>query len=233
MSTPLLPSELGRLGARELLINETFRSIQGESTFAGRLCFFIRLTGCHLRCTWCDSEYSFHEGQRTTVDACVELARAASLPLVEVTGGEPLLQKAVHPLLKELADAGFEVLLETSGALSLEAIDRRVRAIVDWKAPASGMVDRNAPRVIETLRPGDELKFVLVDRADYDWSVAELSRLQSLRDEIGATIPVHFSPVFGRLDPRQLVDWTLEDRLPVRVNLQLHKLIWPPDTRGV
>jgi 7-carboxy-7-deazaguanine synthase len=242
VSEALLPSALARLKADELLVNEVFHSIQGESTHAGRPCFFIRLTGCHLRCVWCDSEYSFFDGEVMTVAECVARAAEAGAPLVEVTGGEPLLQRAVYPLLTALCDRGHEVLLETSGAVPIDRVDPRVKRIVDWKCPASGMADRNQPSVIAALRAGDELKLVLADRADYEWArtwvVATLPRLPP-------EVPIHFSPVHdvspGRdvspvqdgLPLPELARWIIEDRLPVRLNLQIHKWIWGADARGV
>jgi 7-carboxy-7-deazaguanine synthase len=218
------------LKAGELLVNETFHSIQGESTHAGRPCFFIRLAGCHLRCVWCDSEHAFFEGEVRTVDACLAEARAAGSRLVEVTGGEPLLQKSVHSLLAGLCDAGHEVLLETSGALPIDAVDRRVKRIVDWKCPGSGMAGKNDPRVLDDLRDGDELKLVILDREDYEWARAGLA--EELRS-VPPAVPIHFSPVSGRLAAADLARWIVEDRLPVRLNLQLHKWVWGPDARGV
>jgi len=233
VKTQLLPRELAALGPRELFINETFLSIQGESTHAGRPCFFIRLAGCHLRCGWCDTEHAFFEGHRSSVDECLERARRSGVPLVEVTGGEPLLQKAVYPLMSGLCDAGHEVLLETSGAVPIDRVDPRVRRIVDWKAPGSGEEARNHPGILEALREGDELKLVLLDRADYEWARGWLEGARAMFPALGATIPVHFSPVFGRLRSEELAAWILEDRLPVRIGFQLHKAIWPPETRGV
>ena len=230
MKDLLLPPALGQLKRGQLLVNEFFHSIQGESTHAGRPCFFIRLTGCHLRCVWCDSEHSFFEGEVKTVDECVASAARAGSTLVEVTGGEPLLQKSVPDLLSRLCDAGHEVLLETSGALPIDGLDPRVKRIVDWKCPGSGMAERNDPRVLASLRAGDELKLVIRDRDDYEWSRARLT------DAFGAVVPgvpIHFSPVFGVLSAAELARWTIEDRLPVRLNLQIHKWIWGPDAKGV
>jgi 7-carboxy-7-deazaguanine synthase len=233
VNAPLLPAELGRLGPGELFVNETFLSIQGESTHAGRPCFFIRLAGCHLRCGWCDSEYAFHEGTAMPVEECVELAARSGAHLVEVTGGEPLLQRAVYPLLSALCDRGHEVLLETSGAIGIGKVDPRVRRIVDWKCPGSDMESRNQPSVLRDLRPGDELKLVLAGRGDYEWASAWLGEAMTGAPLVGSAVPVHFSPVFGRLEPAELARWILEDRLPVRLSLQLHKLIWDPERRGV
>jgi 7-carboxy-7-deazaguanine synthase len=227
---PLLPDELRRLGPEELFINEFFKSIQGESTYAGWPCFFVRLAGCHLRCSWCDSEYAFHEGSVHTIDDCLERAREAGLPLVEVTGGEPLLQRAVRPLLARFADQGFRVLLETSGAVGIRDLDPRVLRIVDVKCPGSRMEDRNRPGIERELRAGDELKLVVQDRADYEWA---RDWIAGRRGALPSGIPINLSPVFGRLDPDRLSTWILEDRLPVRLNLQLHKFIWDPRRRGV
>ena len=165
---PLLPEAIHRLGPEELLVSEFFSSIQGESVRAGWPCFFIRLAGCHLRCLWCDTPYAFHGGTVVTIAECVARAQTAGLPLVEVTGGEPLLQRAALPLLARLADAGFQVLLETGGAVSISRVDPRVARIIDVKCPGSGMVERNLPGIEAGLREGDEIKFVLADRADYE-----------------------------------------------------------------
>ena len=229
-STPLLPPELKDLREGELFVNELFLSIQGESTHAGRPCFFIRLAGCPLRCRWCDTAYAFHEGSPETVARCVDRAVASGCRLVEVTGGEPLAQKQAHGLLSALCERGFEVLLETSGAYSLAEVDPRVRAIVDWKCPASGMVAHNRLSLLEELRPGDELKFVLADRSDYEYARAWLRERSG---DMIQPVTVHFSPVFGRLPLEELAHWILEDGLDVRLNLQIHKIIWSPDTRGV
>lgn len=211
-------------------MSELFASIQGESTHSGRPCFFVRLAGCHLRCRWCDTPYAFHGGRVLAIDACVREAAKAGLDLVEVTGGEPLLQRATYALLAELADRGFEVLLETSGSVPIDRVDPRVRRIVDWKCPGSGMADRNRPEVLEALKPGDELKLVLADRADYEWA---RERLRAEGRRIPREVPVLFSPVHGELPPASLAAWILEDRLPVRLNLQQHKWIWGPGARGV
>ncbi len=226
----MLPEQLGRLKPGELLISEFFHSIQGESTHIGRPCFFIRLTGCHLRCVWCDSEYSFFDGEVRTVKECVEKAGEAQCPLVEVTGGEPLLQTSVYELLTQLCDRGHEVLLETSGAVPIDRVDPRVRRIVDWKCPESGESSRNKPQVIPALKAGDELKLVISSRLDYEWARAWLTRE---RPRIPESVPVHFSPAFGRVPLEDLARWILEDRLPVRLNLQIHKWIWSPTRRGV
>jgi 7-carboxy-7-deazaguanine synthase len=209
-------------------VTEIFHSIQGESTFAGRPCVFVRLTGCPLRCTWCDTEYAFYGGSDWSLEALVDRVRSYGCPLVEVTGGEPLAQSECLPLLARLCDEGLTVLLETSGALETAGVDPRVRIILDVKCPGSGMSDRMHWPNVERLRAHDEAKFVINDRADYEWAKETVERFQ-----IDRRCPVLFSPVFGTLDPRQLAEWVLADRLPVRYQLQLHKLIWSPDMRGV
>ena len=226
----LLPPELEELGPGELLVNEFFYSIQGESTHAGRPCFFIRLAGCHLRCSYCDTAYAFFEGRRVSVAECVEEATRIGCNLVEVTGGEPLLQRATPEILATLCDKGFEVLLETGGAIDPSHIDRRVKKIVDLKTPSSGMSNQNVPDLAPKLGPGDELKFVIGDRADFDWARRWLG---TRREDLSSEIPIHFSPVHDRLSPQELSKWVLEERLAVRVNLQLHKFIWPDVSRGV
>lgn len=230
MKADLLPRELKELRPGELLVSEFFLSVQGESSHAGRPCFFIRLAGCHLRCVWCDTEYAFYEGRRYTVGDCLRRVEEAGCPLVEVTGGEPLLQQSVYPLMDSLCDRGYEVLLETSGALAIDKVDPRVARIVDWKTPGSGMESHNHPGVLGALKAGDELKLVIEDRVDYEWA-REWYRAHE--DRLPSEVVVHFSPSFGRLPSRDLARWILDDRLPVRLNLQLHKLIWSPDERGV
>ncbi len=214
--------------SRMLRVNEIFHSIQGESTRAGEPCVFVRLTGCNLRCVWCDTAYAFHEGTEMSLAAILEQVAAHGCRMVEVTGGEPLLQDEVIPLLKELVARGHEVLLETGGSLPIEHVPPGVRRILDIKCPASGESARNRWENLDHLRDGDELKFVLANRGDYDWAAA-------LIDERGLAgrCPLLFSPVHGDLPPADLAGWVLEDRLPVRVQLQLHKLLWPGVVRGV
>ena len=209
-------------------VTEIFHSIQGESTFAGRSCVFVRLTGCPLRCTWCDTEYAFFGGTEQSIDDILDTVRPYGCPLVEVTGGEPLAQSETPTLLRRLCEDGFTVLLETSGAVDTSLVDPAVHIILDVKCPGSGMTDRMHWPSLERLRPHDEAKFVLQDRRDYDWAKDILQRFH-----LAHRCPVHFSPVFGTLDPRQLAEWLLEDRLAVRLQLQLHKHIWAPDMRGV
>lgn len=209
-------------------ITEIFHSIQGESTFAGRPCVFVRLTGCPLRCAWCDTDYAFYGGSEQSIDEVLTQIRSYGCGLVEVTGGEPLAQPESLPLLSRLCREGFCVLLETSGALDTAAVDPLVHVILDVKCPASGMTSRMYWPNVERLRPVDEAKFVIQDRADYEWSTAVLARY-GLPDRCA----VHFSPVFGVMDTRLLAEWVLADRLPVRIQLQLHKQIWAPEMRGV
>lgn len=209
-------------------VTEIFHSIQGESTYAGRPCLFIRLTGCPLRCTWCDTAYAFYGGRDLTIEEIVAEVRGFDCPLVEVTGGEPLSQPESLGLLTRLCDEGFEVLLETSGAIDTAGVDRRVHVILDVKCPGSGMADRMHWPNLERLSSQDEAKFVIKDRADYEWA-RELVR----REELSTRCTVLFSPVFGDAEVRQLAEWLLADKLPVRFQLQLHKYIWAPDMRGV
>jgi 7-carboxy-7-deazaguanine synthase len=209
-------------------VTEIFFSIQGESTHAGRPCVFVRLTGCPLRCTWCDTEYAFHGGADMTIDEVTARVKTYDCPLIEITGGEPLHQPAALPLIERLCGEGFEVLIETSGAIDIASVDRRARVIMDIKCPGSGMTDRMLWANISQLSFQDEAKFVVKDRADYEWARALVRR-----HDLTARCHVLFSPVFGELDPRCLAEWLLADRLHVRFQLQLHKIIWSPDMRGV
>jgi 7-carboxy-7-deazaguanine synthase len=212
-----------------LTINEIFYSIQGESTFAGRPCVFVRLTACDLRCSWCDTPYSFHEGRKQTLDDVLAVVDGYDCPLVEVTGGEPLLQEEVYPLMESLLARGRTVLLETGGHRSTERVPQEVVTILDVKCPGSGEAHRNDWSNLERLRPHDEVKFVINDRADYEYARDVVLR-RDLRNRASAVL---FSPVHGVLDAKQLSEWVLADNLPVRVQLQLHKYIWDPSTRGV
>jgi 7-carboxy-7-deazaguanine synthase len=216
------------MAALRLRINEIFHSLQGEGTRVGLPCVFVRLTGCHLRCTWCDTAYAFTEGRWMELDEILTQVRGFGCPLVEVTGGEPLLQPAVHPLLNRLADEFPTVLLETSGALSIATVDPRVVRIVDIKCPGSGESARNHWPNIDLLTPRDEVKFVLADRTDYDWAREVVQRYN-----LPARCPVIFAPVHQTLNPADLAGWVLADRLDVRVGLQLHKILWPHAVRGV
>ena len=209
-------------------VTEIFFSIQGESTYAGQPCVFIRLTGCPLRCTWCDTEYSFYGGTMLSADAILAQVAQYGCRLVEVTGGEPLAQPESVFLISRLCDEGYTVLLETSGAIDIEPVDRRARVILDVKCPASGMTDRMHWPNLDRLTAKDEAKFVVADREDYDWAREMVARYR-----LAERCTVLFSPAFGSLDLRQLAEWILADRLPVRFQLQLHKFIWAPDMRGV
>lgn len=211
-----------------LRINEIFHSIQGEGTRAGLRCVFVRLTGCHLRCVWCDTEYAFYEGDWKSLDDILSEVRDFGCPVVEVTGGEPLLQPGVYPLLTALCDEYPTVMLETSGAVSIEKVDPRVIRIVDLKCPGSGEVHRNHWPNIDLLRAGDEVKFVIADRADYEWS-----RDMIRRHRLIERCPILLNPVFDRLRHIDLAEWVISDRLDVRVGMQIHKFIWTPLTRGV
>jgi 7-carboxy-7-deazaguanine synthase len=212
-----------------LTVNEIFHSIQGESTHAGRPCVFVRLTACDLRCSWCDTPYAFHEGRKMSVDEVIGRVLEYGCDVVEITGGEPLLQKEVYPLMQRLLDEGRTVMLETGGHLSVEAVPEAVVRVIDVKCPGSGESEKNHWPNLEHLRPTDEIKFVIKDRADYEFARDVVSK-HELIDRCAA---VHFSPVHGILDAKQLAAWVLEDRLRVRVQLQLHKFIWSPETRGV
>jgi 7-carboxy-7-deazaguanine synthase len=211
-----------------LLIHEIYRSLQGESTFAGLPCVFIRLTACHLRCVYCDTPHAFAEGQVLDLDAVVSRALELGDDLVEITGGEPLLQPEVYPLMTRLADAGKTVLLETSGAIDVAAVDPRVRVILDIKTPGSGEVEANIWSNLVRLKTTDEVKFVVCDRTDFDWAAEIVGR-----NQLAGRCPVLFSAAFGQVDPTELADWILESRLPVRLQLQQHKVLWDPGARGV
>ncbi|MGK7311817.1 MAG: radical SAM protein [Candidatus Longimicrobiales bacterium M2_2A_002] len=217
-----------------LRVTEIFHSIQGESTWAGLPCTFVRLTGCPLRCVWCDTEYSFHGGERMTLDEIVAEAKEIGTNLVEITGGEPLVHRAAYTLAKQLLDERFTVLVETSGAMDIEPLDPRCHVIMDLKCPGSGEVSKNLWSNLDHLDGRDEVKFVIRDRTDYEWA-RERVREHALdrRVEDGRLRAILFSPVWGEQDRLSLAEWILEDRLPVRFQLQLHKLVWGPDVAGV
>ena len=210
-------------------IHEIYESIQGESTFAGLPCTFVRLSRCNLRCRWCDTPQAFEGGTQLTVADVLERALAFGTPLVELTGGEPLLQPGAIPLLRELCDAGRTVLLETSGERDISEVDPRVHRIMDLKAPGSDESHRNRWENIGHLTERDEVKVVLSDRSDYDWAKDVIDE-HRLVDRVNAVL---LSCVWGELDPQDLVQWVLEDQLRARVNLQMHKVIWDADTQGV
>jgi len=211
-----------------LVINEIYKSIQGESSWIGLPCVFVRLTACDLRCSWCDTAYAFYEGNRTLLDEIVDRVVKLDCPLVEITGGEPLLQPNVLPLMKRLCDLGKRVLIETSGAHDISHIDPRVIRIMDLKCPGSGEERRNLYSNITHLKSQDEVKFVITDRADYEWAKTKLVEF-----DFPSRCTVLFSPVWGKINPQQMVDWILADKLPVRFQVQLHKIIWDAKQRGV
>ncbi len=212
-----------------LKINEIYESIQGESSWAGWRCVFVRLTACDLRCTYCDTEYAFYEGKKRALPEILTEVLATECPLVEITGGEPLLQRNVHPLMTALCDAGRTVLIETSGAHDISLIDPRVHRIMDLKTPGSGECARNLWSNIPHLAKRDEVKCVIGSREDYEWS-REKVREHDLTNRCGGVL---FSPIFGRIEPREIVEWIVADKLPVRFQLQMHKFIWEPRARGV
>lgn len=236
-----LTSRTATIGAAETLrINEIFHSIQGESSWMGSPCVFVRLAGCPLRCNYCDTEYAFREGRARPISEVVQAALAFGCPLVEITGGEPLAQSGVHALITALADAGRTVLIETSGAIDISPCDPRAIRILDLKTPGSGECGRNLLTNLDYLHERDEIKFVICDRADYEWA-RDMMTKHRLAERVRAVL---MSPVFEQkpgleirgtkaLEPRVLAEWILADRLPVRMQLQLHKFIWDPGTRGV
>ena len=214
--------------ADTLVINEIFYSIQGESSFAGWPCVFIRLTGCNLRCTWCDTAYAFDKGQPLSLDDIIAKVCNFDCPLVEVTGGEPLLQSNVLPLLKRLCDLGKTVLLETGGSLDIVPVDLRIIKIMDLKCPSSGETDKNRYANLRHLTKQDEIKFVIAGRADYDWASRTLTEHQ-----LSTRCTILFSPVVEKLSLQTLAEWILADHLPVRLQTQWHKHIWGQAARGV
>ena len=238
-------SAAGDVLAGTLRLNEIFHSIQGESTWAGAPCVFVRLTGCPLRCNYCDTEYAFREGRTATIGEIVDAVAATGCPLVELTGGEPLAQKRSFDLVRVLCERGLTVLIETSGAVDISPCDPRAVRILDIKTPGSGEADRNLWQNLADLRARDEVKFVLTDRADYEWSKAKIAE-QQLTERVreGRLGAILLSAAWEQpkgteiagcagLSPRSLAEWIVADRLPVRMQTQLHKIIWEPQTRGV
>ncbi|MEM6884312.1 MAG: radical SAM protein [Verrucomicrobiota bacterium] len=212
-----------------LTVNEIYASVQGESTWAGLPCTFIRLTYCDLRCSWCDTEYAFYEGDKMPLEDIIAEVKRLDIPLVEVTGGEPLLQPATPELMQQLCDAGFEVLVETGGHRDISVIDSRVRRIVDMKCPHSGMTEKMRYENIPLLTRQDEVKFVIATREDYEWARDQV-REYELASKVNSVL---FSSVFEQAQPKDIVEWILEDQLPVRFQLQMHKFIWDPRKKGV
>ncbi len=211
-----------------LKVNEIYYSIQGESTKAGLRCVFVRLTFCNLRCTYCDTEYAFYEGKDLTVDQIISEVKKYNCNLVEVTGGEPLFQKESIDLMKRLSEEGFEVLLETGGSLPIKDVDEKVKIIMDLKCPSSGMLKKNLYENIDYLKSNDEVKFVIGSREDYEWSKEIIQKYK-----LASKCAVLFSVVYGKLERVTLVEWILKDNLDVRFQLQIHKFIWEPTTKGV
>ena len=224
---PLIPPSPGSNPAA-LQVTEIFHSIQGESSYAGRPCVFVRLTGCPLRCTWCDTAYSFEGGETMSEPDVLQRVQGYHCPLVEVTGGEPLHQPKAFDLIARLCAEGYEVLVETSGAVDIASVDARAHIIMDVKCPGSGMHDRMNWDNMSHLQQKDEAKFVIQDRHDYDWARTILQQYT-----LPSRCPVLLSPVHGVLEERELAEWILADGLSVRFQVQLHKYIWGPDTPGV
>lgn len=211
-----------------LKVNEIYASIQGESSYSGLPCVFIRLTGCNLRCSWCDTAYAFYEGSDLTLEDIIFQVENFSLPLVEITGGEPLMQENVYPLMNALLDKGYRVMLETGGAISINKVPDEVIKILDIKCPGSGEEKKNHLENLKLLKPHDEVKFVLIDRADYDWSRDLMQKY-----DLPSSVQVLFSPVYDKLELKDLSKWILKDRLPVRLQTQFHKVIWNKNAIGV
>ena len=211
-----------------LKINEIYYSVQGESTHAGRPCIFIRLTFCNLRCTYCDTEYAFYEGKDMEIDDIMSEIQQWDCNLVEVTGGEPLFQEECIDLLNELVISKYEVMLETGGSISISDVPKNVIKIVDFKCPSSAMEKKNLWSNVDDLQPHDEVKFVIGNREDFDWAKDRITEYSL--DKICTLL---FSPTFGEIDPKQIVEWILAENLPVRMQMQMHKMIWSPDKQGV
>ena len=207
---------------------EIFASIQGESTYAGLPCVFVRLTGCNLRCFYCDTTYAYEEGREMSEDEVLESVSSYGINLVEVTGGEPLLQEEAFSLISRLCDSGFSVLVETNGSMSIKDVDKRAIIIMDIKTPKSGMVDKMDLSNLQYLKADDELKFVVADREDYEWVRDFMNSHQ-----LSGRCTILMSPAYGMLQPGSLAQWIINDKLPVRLNLQLHKYIYGPEERGV
>ena len=211
-----------------LEVTEIYKSVQGESTYMGLPCVFIRLTGCNLRCVWCDTPHAFHDGKKLSIHQIIDEVKSYDINLVEITGGEPLLQKEVFPLMESLLKNKFKVMLETSGSLAINNVPAKVIKIIDLKCPGSGEENKNLWENLNHLTSTDEIKFVIADKTDYEWSKKVLKDY-----ELDKKVPVLFSPVFEKLKLKDLTEWILEDNLPVRLHIQLHKYIWDQKTIGV
>ena len=211
-----------------LKINEIYYSLQGESTHSGCPCIFIRLTYCNLRCSYCDTEYAFYDGKDMEIAHIISEIKRWDCNLVEVTGGEPLFQDECIDLLNELVNSNYEVMLETGGSLSISDVPKKVVKIVDFKCPSSGMVKKNLWSIVDDLQAQDEVKFVIGNREDFDWAKDRITEYSL--DKICTLL---FSPTFGEIDPQQIVEWILAENLPVRMQLQMHKMIWSPEEKGV
>jgi len=212
----------------KIKVNEIFYSIQGESSFAGLPCVFIRFTHCNLRCSYCDTEYAFYDGKELTIDEIIKEVDQYKCHLVEITGGEPLLQENIYPLIQDLFNHNYEVLLETGGHLDINQVDKRVKIIMDIKCPSSGESDKVLWSNLENLNSTTELKFVIGDKNDFDWAISVIEK-----NKLNQKNKIIFSPVFGQLENEKLADWILESKLPIRMQLQMHKYIWHPDKKGV
>ncbi len=211
-----------------LKVNEIYVSIQGESSHMGLPCIFIRLTGCNLRCTWCDTAHAFYAGKNFTLEEILKKVETFKVPLVEITGGEPLMQEDVYPLMNSLLEKGYQVMLETGGSLSIDRVPEKIIKILDIKCPGSGEELKNHLENLKLLSPHDEIKFVLLDRSDYEWSRDLMQKLK-----LPSSAQILFSPVYDKLNLKDLSKWILEDQLPVRLQTQLHKVIWSKNTIGV
>lgn len=211
-----------------LEVTEIYKSVQGESTYMGLPCVFIRLTGCNLRCIWCDTPHAFHDGKKLSIHQIIDEVKSYDINLVEITGGEPLLQKEVFPLMESLLKNKFKVMLETSGSLAINNVPAKVIKIIDLKCPGSGEENKNLWENLNHLTSIDEIKFVIADKTDYEWSKKVLQNY-----ELDKKVPVLFSPVFEKLKLKDLTEWILKDNLPVRLHTQLHKYIWDQKTIGV
>lgn len=210
-----------------LKVNEIFKSIQGESTYAGLPCTFVRLAGCNLRCTYCDTNYAYYEGKEISDEDIIAKIDEYGVKCVEFTGGEPMLQEETPNLIKTLLDKGYNVLIETNGSICIGCLDKRLNIIMDYKTPKSGMSERMRPKNFEFLKPTDQIKFVLMDESDYIWA-KDIILENKLTDKFEHVL---MSPAYGELSPKDLVEWVLKDDLHVRVQLQIHKYIWAPDER--